>query len=271
MTQSAIIIFDIGDTLTTTDKVKSFWHMGPLFTIKSLFHYIKSEDAKASPTFGLHIQNFYLDTLDQIPSPYNDVDYQINGLNERKHPPLLRDAMLGKLDCKTILKIGDDWISKNKNTFKNKQERKMFKKIFHLNFEPEVFIDKQKLTPYAHILPKCYNAKDQNGNRKNKCMILSNFAKDWLPDFKQKFNETIFKYIDEQVFSCNEGYAKPAFKIYEKCFEIYKDKLKELWIFIDDQKENREAFEIYCKNNNINGIAVHPKDAEFLLKKHNLI
>lgn len=252
-----IVVWDVGGTLITIKKLDFFLHIRPILIIYFWFYYIKSGHYKLI-SFSIYIQNFYLNILNKIPSPCNDIDYKIYGEHGKELPPLLRDAILGKLSCKIIRTIIENWLLKNNSIFKNNLEKKLFKKLYLLDFDPEIFIANHKLTTYAKLLQNC-------SNKKNTCIILSNFVKDWLPAFKQKFNKTILQYTDNQIFSCNVGYAKPNLKIYEKCQELYKDRLNETWIFIDDQKENRIAAE------SLGWIAVHPAHAEELLKKYNLI
>jgi len=73
-----------------------------------------------------------------------------------------------------------------------------------------------------------------------KLAILSNHAKEWSEYMKQKFD--LFKSFDPIIFSCDVGFRKPDFQIYE----IASDKLKcyaSESIFIDDKKRNTDAAE----------------------------
>lgn len=266
--KSAVIIWDIGDTLLTRSSSKYLSLLGKKEMTKFYFHNL-AEGKSGSFfhrmfNFGDDIKFFYLNTLSKIASPYQRPDYQMKDPSGIVLPPLLQDLMLGRISAKDAIKIVDKWILDNEKKFKSEKEMNVFSKIFHLNFDPELFMSCNCYTIYMPLLKKAYYQVDKNGKRKNKCIILSNWAKEWIPLMKKQFPE-IFKYTDAQIFSCDENCAKPCSKIYKKCLSLFPEKKDEPWILIDDQKENRDA----ARLQNIK--AVHPKKAEKTLRNLRLI
>lgn len=265
---SAIIIWDLHDTLTTIKKSEYLSYIGKKEITKFYFQNLIEGNCGSFFhrlfDFGTHIKCFYLTTLSQIPSPYKRPEYIMKDPTGMELPPLLQDFMLGKMSAKEIIAIGDDWIAKNENYFISEREKNIFQSIFHVNFDPEIYMNCNCTTKYFPLFKKAFKKRDKNGYRKNKCIILSNWAKEWIPLLKNKFPE-IYKYSDYQIFSCNEDCAKPCPSIYKKCLSLYPECKNEPCIFFDDQEENRQAAE------KLGIISVHPEKAEKTLKYYRAI
>lgn len=249
-----VIFWDLHGTLVRTSKLSAFWHVG-LPMLSGLVDH--AFDHKERRSFGDKIQDFYLETLALIPSPANTkTDYQMCDPHGHVLPTLLCDFMLGTVTYEQASEAIKKWLKNNRNYFakfasksenekderdgkkKGHKQRRLFKRIAHLNFDPQTYVSTLKTTACTSLLRKCFQATDKNGHRKNVCVILSNWAQEWIEPFTDKFKTKIMNYMDGALFSGQEHCAKPGKDILKKCCAIASGKRK---ILIDDQKENRAA------------------------------
>lgn len=257
-----VIIWDIGDTLLTTDVISSAKQLGPLNTISYMFDFF-IENGISFKKLKLHMQDLFLDTLALIPCHLNNYDYGAKTIKEKPLPALLRENLLGTLSGQEALDIANIWIENNKDYFKNEKQRKIFERTLKMYFDPEIFIKNQKYTQHIDLLKKCYEAKDRNGKRKNICIILSNWSTSNLEPLKNNFKK-IFEYSDQQIFSCQEQLLKPSPILFKKCLNFKNEKHKRC-IYIDDQQENITNAKKYGI------ISIHPDIAQQILKRYSII
>ncbi len=260
--QPAVIIWDVGETLIKADKGKIFWHFGALEISKYMLGYC-IRNGVGITGFSEHMKDLFLSTLSKIPSPWQGItpNYETLGIDGKPMPTLQRDFLLGRVSSNQAIEIVEEWVKNNRKYFNSKAQIKLFKKSIKLYFEP-ANVKLQKYTPCMELLKKCYLAVDNQGNRINKCVILSNWAPDGVPELKKEFPD-IFKYSDIQIFSGLEDEMKPSSRLFEKCKLLYPNEKE--WFFIDDQKENLEAalnFGIY---------GAHPLSAGIMLQSNNII
>lgn len=259
---SNVIIWDIGETLLKTNPFRAYFSTGPINNISYMFSFFKTNKIDING-YKNHIKDFFIDTLTLIPSPCKPTNLDALGINGKVLPAIQRDYLLGNLSSKQSLEIINKWIYENKNHFKDEKQKYLFIKLSELYFDPIVNIANQQYTPSIELLKKCYEAKDENGKRKNVCLILSNWPKDSLFGLHNNFKE-IFQYTDFQIFSCNEKLLKPSEGLFRKCLNFKKPNHQNV-IFIDDQLENLKMGKKFGM------ICTHPKDAEAILKKYLII
>ncbi len=255
-----VLIWDLGDTLLKVDTAKALKQFGNVnmpaymatFLMARCWHNVtckimgKSERPDLAD-FKNHMKELFLNTLSQIPSgsydenkkftPFEQPSYETFGSDGKPLPPVQRDYLIGKLNSNAALKLIDDWIAVNPNKFAHKLQRSIFRANCDLYFAH--YVDCCKYTKLYDLFKKCYEAKDEQGNRLYTNAILSNWQADLEP-LRKKFPE-IFAYSDMQVFSGVTGLSKPHPTLFEMIRKKFDDKHDLQWLFIDDIEGNIKA------------------------------
>jgi len=189
-------------------------------------------------------------------------------------PPLLRDTMLGYFTYSTTKRLCDAMLEKKGDKIFTENQKRIFLNMLEIAFNPQTFIHVQKEAPLLKTLAKYATEVDENGNKKNVCIILSNWAKDGVPLLKERFKTKLMQYTDSAVFSCDGFGGKPGMSIYQHCYNLVKDKYPEQldkpWFFFDDQKANGKEFEKFFKTKpqlDITFHYAHPHDAVQVLEQ----
>jgi len=224
-----IILFDIQDVLIDVQKMRSAYdHFGFINSVRALFQ-------------G-NLNDFYTSLLGQIPSPHPAPTYtnQIKGLgkgiNGKNIPDIQRDFLLGKLTSAQCTDICNNWIENNKSKFESDYQTDLFKRMVSFYFEPKTFLKFHTKTSCMDLMKRLYDIKTKNGKRKNIIIIVSNQSKEHVVSLKELFPD-IFKYSDEQFFSCNEGCLKPDITLLEKCFSLCPASAYCFAFFVDNSVE----------------------------------
>lgn len=285
-----VVFFDLNGTLLQNSR-----KMGLLLDAKSLaIDGISFKFRHFLSNFRKHITDdiFFkgLNAIEYKLPTSCQVDYEMysdDGITPL--PPLLRDTMLGYFTHKTAKKLCDQMLADNPHLFKKikiplsdrfiEYEKNLFLNIFEITFNPQVFASTQQTTHLVETLKKCAAEVDAKGKKKHVCIILSNWAKDGIPEFKKRFKDNIMPYIDECIFSCDGFGGKPAMSIYKHCYDLvktkYPDQLRKSWFFLDDQKINCDGFETFLANASFKIkpklFCAHPVQGESMLKKHGVI
>lgn len=259
-----IVAWDLHNTLVYMDKTKAFFKLGlPLFADLAKHTFDRAEKR----TFGNRIQDFYLNTLAQVPTPGKKaITYDLYDPRGNTLPPILRDFMVGEITYQQAMAAIKRWAWENKKTYFNshKQARRLFKRIVALNFDPQLFVSSLKCMPTIKLLRQCFQATDNEGKRRNFVVIASNWAQECVEPFAIAFKNQIMQYADAGVFSGIEHCAKPCPDFYNKCRSLCSEN-NVRGIFIDDEEQNRAAAE------KLGWIAIAPADAASKLKELGVI
>jgi hypothetical protein len=260
---SAVIFWDVAQTLVNIDKKGFFFNeLGFGVAIEGFFYTL----FHPGKSFKKLKQQQYLDALASIPCHNPSITiYADDGVTQL--PPLLTNLMLGTVTWEDAKTLCDQWLASNACTLKHKKARNFFLKTFEMNFNPQKFIRYLKpIKSNCKLLKQCAQQKDMYGYKKNINIILSNFARDAIQPFKEKFCNHIMRHIDGEVFSGTICMAKPCQNIYDHCYEYvcknFPGRENEPFYFIDDQAVNRDAA---TQNKKKAFICAHPNDAQELL------
>lgn len=206
-----------------------------------------------------HMREFYFQTLSDLPYK-STTSYEVySDDGKTPMPALLKDFMLGNISYEGAKKV---WYSVEHKDFLNK--------VFEFNFDPQRFAKALELRKQTvKLLQECASQVDEQSNKKNVCILLSNCGPEFVQPFKERFKEEIADYVDfeHSVFSGCVHCAKPdktIFDVLAKKIEQLPDNIKGKIFFFDDQQVNCDAGQA-C---NPNMICAHPYDAPDILKNH---
>lgn len=231
------IYWDLSETLLSINNNKAIAY----FTFSKMPLYMASylvANSCGLAAFREHMKHFFLDTLAQVPSPFAAPDYEIIGALDRPLPPLQRDFLLGKIDGHQALAIVDSWVGCNKSKFKNDLQAS----VFQLNCRM-YFFDFEEMLVYTDLLDlfkRCYEAKDEQGNRKYVNIIFANWARSRAKSLQKKFPD-LFAYSDLQILSGAEGIAVPQPALFDKVNQKFPNLQK--GYYIDDSERHLEVAE----------------------------
>ncbi len=223
-----------------------------------------------------HMHRFMMETLDKIPSPTAKKDSTtLLGPDGKRLPSIYRDYMLGTITYQQALDQIKQHANKHPEWFGSDAKKQLFLGMIKVAYDPEIYTHGLQLNPVCtHLLQYC-------ARQGCLCIVISNWAREWVPEFKQKFCMSITPYVKEWVFSCDGHGAKPCASIFEHCYNLVRKKHPEYatadWYFFDDQDEHRKSakkvfrplFEANEKNQQIH--CSHPQNAESFARKHHLI
>jgi len=284
-----VIFWDLGQTLIDINPSQIRNHLGKWNIAKHLLNHLSNGPHESSvvnivnhllnnplQNFKSHMRERYFQALENISNQSNveSVKYEVyadDGVTPL--PPLLKELLLGNINYNQADELCKSWLENNNEFFKTPEEKEIFQQTFHFNFNPICFAAYQKPLALVSILKQCAEATDENGKKKNICIILSNWPKEAIEPFQEKFKKEITPYIDYWIFSCDGHGAKPSQSIFEHCYntvcKTYPEQKEQRWFFIDDQEVNRLAAQKFIKHPII---AIHPnQQTEFILKGHRVI
>lgn len=249
---AAVIFCDLGYTVVEPSHDKALSHLGFWPTVHCYFDF-KRTYSLGRDEFKAYMHDFYLETLSKIPSPIQKKQaFQLLLPNQKEMPAILQDFMIGEITCNQALTCIKTWADQHENLFMNTNHKDIFVRTAEFNFSDALFVDSLRLLPCAQLLKQCAQMLDDQGKRKNVCIIVSNWAREQIEPFKKKFSETLMPYIDGCVFSCDGYGPKPCQSIYQRCSEIirtqFADQCNEPWFFIDDQPEHTAAAQQYLNH-----------------------
>jgi FMN phosphatase YigB (HAD superfamily) len=261
---SDVVVWDVGGVLCGYDEKKLFAPYSPFDRLKGYFSALNIiasfEIQHPFGGFRQHLKNSYFQTLARLPykSSASYEVYSDDGITPM--PALLKDLMLGHITYEKAKKI---WCTS--------EHPDIFDKTFEFNFNPTRFADALTLLPAVDLLQQCAKQfNEDDGSKKNVCIILSNMDAAVVPLLKAKFATEIAQYVDHWIFSGEVHCAKPDKSIYEvclKCINKLPADIKEKIYFIDDQKVNRDAAKP-C----IPGIVcMHPDEAFEVLRDNGVL
>jgi len=269
-----VIFWDLHQTLVDINQSKVFNHLGKWNTLRRLFSF-KFWHPLAS--FSEYMKSSYFAALHAIPYT-STVPYDVYSDDGKTAlPDILKDFMTGNITYEQAKQICDQWL-KNNDFFKTDLDKELFKGTFSYNFNPTCFISCLNPTRQVSLLQRCKAEVGLNG-KNHVCIVLSNWAKEQIDPFKEKFAQEIMAHIDDCIFSCDGYGCKPWMPIYRQCYDLikkkYPEQLTQEWFFIDDQKINRDGFKSFAQNCKVRIkpklLCVHPDQAEFMLKKYGVI
>jgi len=229
MTLGKHFIFDFGGVLVTTNKYKSFQHLGLTnlaeCTIRLGLNPFKLNQYITTTLFATldSIEKEY--TLRTINPYYPAYDEKGNQL-----PLLMCTWLQGSMTCSEIRCLINQAIDEHPQWFKCNAEQRMIKNILRMIFTPEYFIDSRTIS-YEGIefIKKCKL-------KGHTIYGLSNWDTESFVLLKAKYPE-LFDLFDGIVISGEINANKPHETIYQTLLQRYTLQPQDCW-FIDDQKEN---------------------------------
>lgn len=267
---SDVIFWDVNGTLTDVNNGAVFFrHVGIPSTLACL--------ATFSWQFPFenpvrHMQQRFLETVNQVPCD-RCTDYCIysdDGITQL--PALLHNYMLGAITYEEAQKVWFEWVNNNPNFFINRFDRDFICKAFEVSFNPEVFVSFNQELPTVNLLAQCAQQTDAQGNKKNVCIILSNWSADAVQTFKKRFADSIMKHIDACIFSGEIHCAKPDRSFYDYVYDFvaqnYPEQLSQKWFFFDDQAINLQKASLFIGRSLFCAL---PQNAEAILKQQQVI
>ena len=271
-TRPAVIFCDLGYTVVEPKSSAALSHLGFWPTVHCYFDF-KRTYGLGRNEFKTFMQNFYLDTLRTIASPAkNHHDLKLLLPNQQAMPAILQDFMIGTITSQQALVSIKNWANQHTDRFMNNNHKELFVRTAEFNFSEKLFVNGLRLLPCAQLLQRCAQEQDQHGKRKHVCIVVSNWAREQIEPFKQKFSSTLMPYIDDYVFSCDGYGPKPFESIYQRCSEIinaqFPEQIDQPWIFIDDQPEHGAAALQYLNHTTISCL---PDQAENVLTNCHII
>lgn len=188
-----------------------FFDTEALSTLKTeaVKHFGYLDSARALLQGDLRI--LFTKTLAEIPSPLKapesaKVVFRNLLKNSTQDMPSLQYAFLtGELSSKECIKIANDWIEKNKDSFENDYQVNLIKKMVTFYFNPNIYYHNHKYSSSVELMKKLYAAKTPEGKRKNIIFVVGNQSPEQVKALKKIFTN-IFTHSDFQWFSCDQGY-----------------------------------------------------------------
>lgn len=246
--QSENIIFDLGDVLVQKSHLRIFWHAG--YSQFMGFH---------NP---LNLEKRFFEFLHRIsPSPCRQ--YPLAMYNSHIMPTIMQDWLAGLRSNEEILSYITDYIDSAPRGTLGRTEKRVFRALAELMFNPTILSKIVAPTKQAiKLLKACAKKTNNDGSRKNKIYILSNWdSESYCFMIKRKSFQKLLKYVDGIIISGMIHKIKPEPDIFSYTFEQYNiDPDNELTIYIDDDKENiasaeslnyKKLITIHCKNCNL--------------------
>lgn len=245
----AVIIFDIGEVLLTTDKFKAASHLGigdcALYFLKGSFAVTK------------HIRSKFFKLMLAV-QPYNsNSTYNTRDDQGELLPPLMCQWLQEPQKKGNAVRAElMQYINDNPDFFAHKTEEALVKRLIDLVFNPVLFTQsRQVIHSTAKILQKL-------AARNHTIILCSNWDAESYSLVKKQFAREIFDHIDGEIISGYEGSLKPEKTIFKKLIERFNlNPDKQICLFVDDQKENRKAARQYGI------IAIHPDKLERTCKE----
>lgn len=253
----ATILFDIGGVLLKPEKLTIVSNMGYANLLKYVF-YLNNP---------LKLKKRWFSILNSISAPEVGPNYEQATHRGMFLPDIMAAWLRDTTPCDTLLDYAMAAIEKNTT---KKFEQALFKTIALTTFEPETHVATQKWMPAAiDIVHQCHEQQDENGNRKHKLYILSNYNNEAFMLLYQRNKDFFDTCFDGLIISGAVGVIKPSAAIYTLAMDMYNLEPSDCY-FIDDQEENLMSAQtlgihtIHCKDYDYKQIR---KD----LKKHNII
>lgn len=224
--QAYNVVFDLGDVLVATDRLKVFYAMGPLNILK----YVLFD--KQNPK---QLQKKIFDVLDHL-GKQKEQHGLIAAYSGRALPQIMCDWLMGTKRYEAIMQeIYDctDMLS-NQHYFVSMREREIIELALEAMFNPFTFAKNVYCKPEGLELLRTIVQKGHS------VYILSN----WDPESfaylsKQPAMRSLFELVEHKniVISGTTGYMKPQALMFNYFLETYNLNPDETY-FIDDMVEN---------------------------------
>jgi FMN phosphatase YigB (HAD superfamily) len=255
-TTAKVVIFDLGGVIFKQSSLMSFWDIGP----RKFFGWHNPLSIEATVFKFLHL-------LESRKSPAAATHHDM------PLPQIMCDWLAGTKTTAAIRAQIQAGLKQHTTFFSGSSQRNLVHAITQFMFSPERLV--KTIYPVksgVKLLKRCYNKRDDQGNRVNRVYILSNWDKESFELLYQKPRfKKIFNYCDGIVISGYIGLIKPDLAIFEHLLDthkIYPD--NEFTVFIDDQEANLTAAlaaginTIHCENFNFRAVKKTLKNAGIL-------
>lgn len=269
-----VVLFDLGYTVVTPNTSSAISNLGFGNLMRCYFGDYKKQILRTK--FKTYLQNFMMETLSKIPSPAVNADPKpMLAPDGKALPTIFKDLMIGAITSQQALDQINTYVKLHPEWFGSDAQKNVFLGMVKFAYDPETFTESLQLNPACtRLLQHC----SQQGCL---CIVVSNWARECVAEFKQKFCLSVNPYVHEWVFSCDGHGAKPSAPIYEYCYQMVQNKYPEFstadWYFLDDQEENRIGAKdalrpLFEQNGKMQQIhCAHPDKAERFARKHGLI
>jgi FMN phosphatase YigB (HAD superfamily) len=258
--QGATVIFDLEGVLIKRSILRSCWHIG-FSKFIGLYN-----------PFDIQKKLFaFLDVLEE-----RDPETPCALHNDKLMPQILCDWLCGTKTTDEIKSRIASILEKPLPLFSSPGQKKAIIAITLFVFSPQLLANTMSIVKKGKkLLKRCYREKDEEGTKKNKVYILSN----WDPESfkflsKKPVIKKLFAYTDGIMISGNVNLMKPDPALFEHCFSTFGiDPDQETTIFIDDHEENIIAAQDLGKKNlyAIQCIKTHFKPIKKTLKSLGII
>lgn len=234
------IIWDLDGVLITTNRLGVAQDIGLWQFAKYFFWDFKSPSKIQSKVFAL---------LREIKNDSNQDLY-----DTQKLPDIFQELMTGKRTCSEVIALAQAKIEElyvmdatsNNKYFCSVTEKNLIASTVKAMFTPEIRAkNTQLLSTIVGVLKDCIDAQNEDGSKKNKVFILSNYENeiyDQLCTFAC-FKELFSLFDESNIFISGKiGFSKPDRASFEHVLQKHNLNSQEC-IFIDDRIENIQSAE----------------------------
>ena len=234
---SKTIIWDLGDTLFRSSRIKIAYHIG-----FSYFFFYALMDLK-----NPNIKPILFDILEKMnPSDLDPVEVATD--NEGTPMPILMNEWLaGVITGKELLKSIYEYLDllDEQKYFVSFRQKRLIKRTLTAMFDGETLANAtEPIMEGIKLLEECHDAVDDNGKPKNTLLVLSNWDEASFELVRQRHLCIFEKYFESKhiVISGAIGLIKPRKEAFEYVINTYGLDPKDC-VFIDDQRDNIVAAE----------------------------
>lgn len=247
--QSHIIVFDVGGVLLGTDNQKAFQYKYKPLNL-NLYYLTALQDK----SYTNHIRSKLFELLNTITVPGLEGSAAAKEGASLALPPLMRHWLAGNITNADLRNYAMKALHAHQELFADPMEQVLVVRELACIIDPEYFVTTRTLIqPVVELLQNLYK------QQKHTILLCSNWD---FPSFSlsQDAFFQIFHYTDGDIVSCKEHLVKPDPAIFKRIKARYPKKApQDLYIFIDDQVENRTAA------TQEGFVAMHPDEALVLL------
>lgn len=267
-----VLFFDVGGTLAYPNTGAALTQLGLMPLVKHFLSFWYQNPFGVFQ-FKRHMQDWYIATLRQIPSPCEEKpNYRILLPDGKPMPLILQNFLSGAITQDQATAQITQYATNNRISLFNDSENTLRIFLSMAQFSFVDFVNYLQLLPCASLLARCAQQRTATGQPRHVCILVSNWAQEHIEPFKKKFATEITQHIGACVFSCDGYGPKPLASFYQRCNEIVRTQFPEQynkpWFFIDDQQENLDAAKQYMGHNIV---CMLPNNAPNTLIDHGVI
>lgn len=235
-----VLIWDLGGTLLTTDKLGMASHIG-----LTDFLWYPLLDGK----YPQNIQDKVFDVLGGLVTCGKTIlSLGANSPDGRMLPAVMCDWLAGKERGDSITKRAhahiNDLEKNNQFYFSSTREKRLVENTIDAMFDPKILAKNTKIIkPAVRLLENCYRQLDHTGKPLHRMLVLSNWDSISFTNlYHSDQGNKIFKYFkpEDIIISGDIQLIKPDTALFRYMIDAHKLNPQDC-IFIDDQAENCAA------------------------------